>query len=55
MQQFDSDQGLQRETKEKHSRELRPNLSNPQCKPELRALVEREKHRIGSFLNVCKD
>lgn len=34
---------------------LRPNLSNPQCRPELRDLVSKEKTRITQFFKITKE
>lgn len=41
-------------TKSIHMKKLRPNLSNPQCRPELRSLVDTEKTRIETYFGISK-
>ncbi|KAL4438837.1 hypothetical protein ABPG74_016557 [Tetrahymena malaccensis] len=54
MKEFAQLQNVHQDKKQQHLQQLRPNLSNPQCKPELIDLVKREKERITNYFQSCK-
>ncbi|KRX00539.1 hypothetical protein PPERSA_04560 [Pseudocohnilembus persalinus] len=52
--EFEQKKGENEEKKQKHMFELRPNLSNPCIKNELDALLQNEKLRLHSFLEIVE-
>ncbi|KAM3127171.1 hypothetical protein pb186bvf_020726 [Paramecium bursaria] len=52
--QFKKEDQNQESIKKLHQKQLRPNLGNPQCKPELDELCSRENGRLNQYINSNK-